>query len=299
MTGRTARIARVTALATTALFVVAAAPADAKQKHAKPVKVIEVSAAATAGGSAMGAGDPVSAVATCPGKTRVVSGGYSTTSPSFSPPGVHWFDVSESQRTAANQWRVSGVEYFQAPATDTVTAYAYCQPLKAKVRTVTATVPLAAVNLATATVASCPTGTKLLSGGYVTLPATNTDGSYVSRSAPVGTTGWVGDATNINGASARTLTVFAYCALLGKVKSVSQSTSVIGPNSSVHTATTPSCPKRTTARAGGFATSAPVGGLMSTAVVYESKRLGGTWTSSATASGNTTSSTLVSSALCS
>ena len=57
--------------------------------------------------SAGGAFTIATATATCPGKTRVVAGGYETTVPNLSS---HWLNVYESQRVGARQWRVSGVQ---------------------------------------------------------------------------------------------------------------------------------------------------------------------------------------------
>jgi hypothetical protein len=52
------------------------------------------------------------------------------------------------------------------------------------------------------------------------------------------------------------------------------------------------------ARGGGFATSTPVAGLTNAALVYETRRAGAVWSSSAAASSGTTSITLQTGAYC-
>jgi len=252
----------------------------------------EVSATSTASG----AFNVATATAKCPGKMKAVAGGYST-----SLPGVpnHWLNVYESQRVGQNQWRVSGAEFFPAPGADTLTAYAYCETLRTKVRSVPVSVPLSTtVNGSTSVLALCPSGTRALSGGFVTPAPNAADASYVSRSTVAGQSGWVVDATNLRGASARTILGYVYCARIRKPPQRSASVPLLGPANNFRTVITPSCTGRTTARGGGFATSTPVGGLAGTALVYETKRIGKSWTTSASASGNATSSTVVGTAIC-
>lgn len=252
--------------------------------------------AASATASAVGAFNVATATARCPGKTKAVAGGYSTSLPSM--PG-HWLNVYESQRIGQNRWRVSGVEYFPAPAADTLTAYVYCERLKTKVKAVPTGVPLTTTpHGATSVLSICPSGSRALSGGFVT-PASNAVGaSYVSRSTAVGQNGWVVDTTNLAGMAARTIFGYVYCARVGKAPRRSASVAVLGPANSFRTVITPACPGKTRARGGGFATSAPVAGLLGTALVYETKRAGRSWRTSASASSNTTSSTMVGTSLC-
>jgi hypothetical protein len=271
-----------------AALVFSAAPAQAK----KLTKLTQ----ATATSSATGAFNVATATATCPAGKKAVAGGYAT-----SPPNIpnHWLNVYESQRVGQTSWRVSGVEYFPAPATDFLVAYVYCEALRAKVKAATASLPLTPTLHDTSSVlALCPAGTKALSGGFVTPASNAVDASYVSRSTAAGSAGWVVDTTNLNGTAARTVFGFVYCAKVRKPKQQSADIAVLGPTNAIRTASTPACPKRTTARGGGFATSTPVGGLQATALVYETRRVGASWISSASASSNSTSSTLVSTALC-
>lgn len=266
-----------------------ALPADAAKKG-KGVR--EVSATATA----TGAFNVATATATCPGKTKAVAGGYTTSQPSMPN---HWLNVYESQRVGQRQWRVSGVEYLPAPASDTLTAYVYCEVLKAKVRSVEASAPLTPIAHASSSVlALCPSGTRALSGGFLTPASNAADASYVSRSTVAGQNGWVVDAANLAGVTPRAMFGFVYCARVAKIRQRSASVPLLGPANNFRTVVTPACAGKTTARGGGFATSTPVGGLFGTALVYETRRIGRSWTTSASASGNSTSSTLVGTSLC-
>jgi hypothetical protein len=251
----------------------------------------QASATATATG-AFGVG---TATARCPGKTKAVAGGYTTTLPSIPS---HWLNVHESQRIGQNQWRVSGAEYFPF-ASDALTAYVYCEPLKTRVRSVSVNAPLTTTaHTSTSVLALCPSGTRALSGGFITPASNGADASYVSRSTVVGQKGWVVDTTNLAGVTARTIFGYVYCARVRKALQRTASTPVLGPANSFRTVITPACPANTTSRGGGFATSAPVGGLAGTALVYETKRAGNSWTTSASASSNSTSSTMVGTSIC-
>ena len=276
-----------------ALGAIAAVAFAAPASGAKGGKGLREASAST---TVTGAFNVAAATATCPAKTKAVAGGYTTTLPSI--PG-HWLNVFESQRVGQNQWRVSGVEFFPAPAADSLTAYAYCEPLRAKVKAVPVSVPLTTTaHGSTSVLALCPKGTRALSGGFLTPASNGTDASYVSRSTVVGQNGWVVDTTNLAGVSARTIFGFVYCARIGKAPQRSASVPVLGPANSFRSVVTSACPGKKTARGGGFATSTPVGGLLGTALVYETKRIGDSWTTSASASGNTTSSTMVGTSLC-
>ncbi len=269
----------------------AAAPVQGAPKGKLP-KLPEVTVTA----SATGAFNVATATATCPKGRKAISGGYTTSAPSIPN---HWLNVYESQRVGQNAWRVSGVQYFPAPATDTLAAHVYCDTLRGKIATSSAAVPLTAtLHGTTSVLALCPAGTKMLSGGFATPAANAMDASYVSRSAPAGASGWVVDATNLSGTAARNVTGLANCLKLAKAKQISEEVAVLGPANTTRSVRTPACPKNTIVRGGGFATSTPVSGLQATALVYESRRVGATWVSSASASGNSTSSTLVSTALC-
>ena len=249
---------------------------------------------ATATASVSGAFSPVTAIATCPKGTRAVSGGYTTSVPN---PPSSWLNVSESQLVGKRSWQVSGAEYFGG--SDTLTAYAYCQAFSGKIQVREAQVAVDPTVGSSAVVqANCPGGTKAISGGFSTEVANASDSTYVSRSIAAGGSRWVVDATRLTGAAGRSLLAHVYCAALKKLPSRSAQTAVGGPLGSAHAATTPACPKGRSARGGGFATSTPVGGLLNAALVYETRRAGAVWSSSAAPSSGSTSITLLTAAYC-
>ena len=97
MAGTGARVRRPRSLAAIGALAVAGA-ADAKKKA--PAKLRTATAVATVTGSP----NLATATATCPNKTRVISGGFTTTAPAIS---THWLNVYESQRVGDTKWRVS------------------------------------------------------------------------------------------------------------------------------------------------------------------------------------------------
>jgi hypothetical protein len=279
-----------------AVFALPLAGAEAAEKKKQQPPKLQIGTFAI---SATGSPNVATGTATCPGKTRAVAGGFTTSKPSLAPGSPHWLNVYESQKVGQRAWRVSGVEHFPDPATDSLIVYVYCQPMKAKVKSATDTVALPAAEATGATaLASCPKGTKSISGGFVTPAPDGVNSSYVSRSIAANATGWVVDATNLSGAAPRNVTAIAYCAKVAKMKSRSASAAVLGPVDSTKTATTAPCVKGLGLRGGGFATSTPVGGLAGSALVYESRAAGRTWTSSASASADATASTLVTNSYC-
>jgi hypothetical protein len=284
-----ARASRTVARALALAF--ASAPAaEAAKKRGGGAKLKTAKASATAAGPSTVA----TATATCAKGTRVVSGGYTTSAPELPN---HWLNVFESQRVGPKKWRVSGAESFAG--SDTLTAYAYCQRFKGKIKARSARVALPTTASASAVAqAICPARTKAISGGFSTEAPTGNDASYVSRSIAAFGNRWVVDATRLEGSAPGTLNAHVYCADL-KVKNRSANAAVVGPANATVTATTPKCPKRMRARGGGFATSTPVAGLMNAALVYETRRAGAVWRSSAAASSGTTSITLQTGAYCS
>ena len=235
-----------------------------------------------------------SATAVCPKGTKVLGGGYTTSVPAV---GSHWLNVYESQRSGGRGWSVSAAEAFGG--SDTLTAYAYCAPLNVKIRARSeqAAIP-ATAGSGTVVQALCPKGNIALSGGFSTEPATASDSSLISRSVGAARSRWVVDATRLAGAAARSVFAHAYCAPKAKLATRFEDAAVAGPLGSTHTAVSPGCPKGTGLTGGGFATSTPVGGLLNSALVYETKRAGSGWTSSATPSSAATSITLVTNAYC-
>lgn len=277
----------ITALGTLAF---AASPADAAKKKSKPAKL----KVATGTASATTFPNQAIATATCPGGTKAVSGGYTTSVPQTSGVGSHWLNVFESQRVGDNAWRASGVEDFGAPATDTITAIAYCQKI-GKVTTSSSTVALPVpAGTSTPAQASCPAGKKLLSGGFATKPENNFGGNMITRSSAVSKTAWQVDTFTLTPPDHGSTTVFAYCAKVAKL--ALRTTTVTAPAGVASTATTPKCPKKTTARAGGF--EALPGGVQSGEHLYDTHRVGKTWTTAAAPGGPAVSGTLTAQALC-
>ena len=282
------RRAAILAVAIAAAFALSATPATGAKKGGSKLRT------GIARASASGPFDFASATAVCPKGTKVLGGGYSTSVPSV---GSHWLNVFESQRSGARAWSVSGAQYYAG--SDAFSAFAYCAPLNVKIRARSAQVAMPATAGAGAVVqALCPKGNIALSGGFLTQAANATDSSLVTRSIGASRTSWVVDATRLTGATPRTLTAHVYCAPKAKLATRFDGIAVTGPLGSTYDAVTPGCPKGTGLTGGGFATSTPVGGLLNSALVYETRRSGSGWTSTATPSSDTTSMTLVTNAYC-
>ncbi len=282
-------------IATAVLFLAAVpaasgAPAgetEADKEKGPEAKIVASSPITLAGGFATG-----TATANCPKGTVAISGGYQTTAPTI---GAQWIDLYESQRAGQRAWRASGVQLHAGSGT--LTSYAYCEPLKTKVRTRSTDVPLGGVNATATGLATCPGGTKVLGGGFAVPAANSASSSYVSRSVTGNKLGWVVDATRFTGTEAASMSVSVYCAEVGKIKTRSDSAAVLG-STGAQTAATPACPAKTPLRGGGFATSTPIGGLAGSALVYESRPDDQSWVSSAAPGGLSASSTLVSNSYC-
>jgi hypothetical protein len=166
------------------------------------------------------------------------------------------------------------------------------------VKTRSVSVPLGAVGSTVTGLARCPSGTKVLSGGFSVPAANSAFSALVSRSILGNGIGWVVDATRLAGTDAGNMTAYSYCAELGKTATRSASIAVLGNTGLAQYAATPVCPKNTSLRGGGFATSTPVNGSAGSALVFESRPVDGTWRSAAAPGGTTAKSTLVSNSYC-
>lgn len=279
----------VAAVMAVSLFVTAPAAAKGeKEKAENEAEVVTGAPVTIAGQFAVG-----SSSATCPKGTQATAGGFASTLPVRN---AQWIDLYESVRVGTRGWRVSGVQLFAGSGT--LTASASCEPLKAKVKPRSVNVPLGVVNSTVTGLATCPRGTKVLSGGFSVPPASSAASTLISRSIVGNGIGWVVDATRLTGADVANLTAFAYCADVSKIKTRSASAAILGSSGAARTAATPACPKKTSLRAGGFATSTPVNGLLGSALVYESKADDDGWLSSAVPGGTATASTLVTNSYC-
>ena len=143
------------------------------------------------------------AVARCPGGTTLYSGGFQRAdfrTPSGSYP-------TES-RAVGNTWRVTG-QAFGAFGGE-MTAIAYCSSEKkaARVKEVSATSPVLLGQFAEATTPSCPSGTKLISGGFSSEGATGifADGGHYNSQGS-----WTAGAFGYFGPAA-SFTAYGYCA---------------------------------------------------------------------------------------
>jgi hypothetical protein len=268
---------------------------------AQAAKVVTATATETAIGGTTGVGPPVTATATCPGKTKAVAGGFSTSVPSLPN---HWLNVFESEMTSDSRgWRVSGAEFYPAPASDALTAYVFGQKRQGGLfdsnRTPFGLRGLLGGALGTSSghASACfSKKAKALSGGF----AANAS-AYVTLSRRGGTDVWDMGATRIidlgDPQAETSLDAFVYCARVPKVRVRSRRVSVAGSGRAV-TASPQRCPKGTTALGGGFAAPAPVGGVANAALVYESRRVGRAWIASAVPSGGSIAASFTSFSYC-
>jgi hypothetical protein len=191
----------------------APAAAAKKKKRAKSVQVVTASNSSSATTLA-----PISATATCPPGTRALSGGFNYAK-STSDLGLGL--AVESVRVGETQWRVSG-KAGTVGSPITLTTDVYCAKLRGTLSEAsqTVTLPPFAGDRVTGT-ATCPAGTRLLSGGYYA-PSDDTD-NRVLRSSAVGSTGWSVEVERGSHPIAppqptSPVTVSAYCFQPAKVK---------------------------------------------------------------------------------
>ncbi len=142
------------------------------------------------------------AIARCPKGTKLYSGGFQRAdfrTPSGSYP--------IESRAVGNAWRVTG-QAFGAFGGE-ITSIAYCSPDKeAKVKTVSASVPVLLSQFAEATTPACPKGTKLVAGGFSSNGTTGvfSDGGHFNAHGT-----WTAGAFGYFGPAA-SYTAYGYCA---------------------------------------------------------------------------------------
>ena len=106
-------------------------------------------------------GETGTATARCPRGQVLIAGGFQRTN--FRTPGGNY--VTESRAVGSDAWRVSGAAFGDAGGE--LTAIAYCDRSKKRLLTeVSATAPVPAGQVATATTPRCPQGRQLTSGGF-------------------------------------------------------------------------------------------------------------------------------------
>lgn len=282
-------------LAVVALLAVAAAPAEAAKKGKKPGKLKTVRASDVTNAVNGGA----RATANCPIDYFAVSGGFTTRLPLLAPGSARWVNIEGNVLG-----QVHAQEYFRIPG-EPLTAYAYCSFFGAgKQKSVSQEVPLTTIPRgATVATATCPKGFRVLSGGWQLLQfpfPTFGNAGVVTRSMRTGPRDWTVEATRLSGGGAMVLLSSALCGRGKRAKSGERSTTVpvSGPVGASFTATSPSCPKRAPAKAGGFATPPMPTGLLNGALVYEHYRAGRSWITSAAPSNDATSASVTSIVYC-
>jgi hypothetical protein len=219
------------------LLLVLPTPALAKKKHKKPVKLGPVVTATATGNTVSATGAISTATATCPAGKQAVGGGFSapltTTNTLF---------VTSSFRSAPNAWTVAAIN---SKGTGAATAFVYCRKAGVPVMDVTATgtVPGGEGQVGDAR-ASCPAGTRLISGGFQTDKGSGTGEFAVPThdmavNAPPS---WLVQAVD-NAGGARTLTVHGYC--MAKIPAPTYVTNFATPTlamGATGTLSSPPCP---------------------------------------------------------
>jgi hypothetical protein len=248
--------------------------AKKKGKAKKPGAIITRSASA----SASGTGSIVAATASCPGKTKAISGGFSQT-PLNLGAGYGGL-VYESQKVGQKSWRVSSqVIDSGAPDPISLTTFVYCRKNVKGTSAATAAVPsAAALTDGPSVAASCAGKKKAVAGGsFMNPPLTGSSATAVlTGSVPTGPTSWQSQVLS-GGAGTNTLTSVAYCAK-GKAPTTLSTTGPF-PAGEVAVTTTVSCSgKKRKMIAGGFSEtpqSSPPDGYI---FIHESVRNGDkTW----------------------
>jgi hypothetical protein len=262
----------------TLLIAIAALALWAVPAEAAKLRSVRKTADAVVGSTAVAPLTTV--VARCPKGTKAVSGGYTTSVPQLSS---HWFTVSESIMTSnGNGWRVSGTEHSVAPATDTVTAHAYCEQRQRSLLTGstirTDFIP-SEPGKTTGNTAQCPEATKVVSGGFTT----GDPGAYFYSSFGSGRN-WGVSVTRVSGTFESGYDVLGFC-VRAKVKTVSAAQSLTGPAGTMSAALATPCPKGSALLGGGFQTSQPVLALENAALVFDDSLAGKAWRVSAVSTG--------------
>jgi hypothetical protein len=275
-------------LAALAVLALGVSPALAKKKPSKPgvVRTTAVTVQTTEDHQV------VSAVATCPGKTKVVGGGFATgilgEGAIYNGPDKN--QVLESRREGPKRWRVTAFRVdtpFQSggPAGPSlpVTAEAYCKDRPGKISEVAATGvwtgPGGSVTLSPA--AACPLGRAVVGGGFSLSQATHLSyGNFITATGPLGAVGW-GTTAASTVSESPSATTFAYCRKQAKPPRQTRAGAGMPPaDSTVASADTPACPGKLTALGGGFEGpnyNAGQGILLP----VESRRVGKSWRASA------------------
>jgi hypothetical protein len=252
--------------------------APVKKKAAKPGKI----RTGTATQATTNDGQLVSAIATCPGKTRALSGGFRTDYAN------DFLEVYESRRVTPNSWRVSVARDSANPTgiNLNVTAYVYCRSKLPKMPEGSATRVVAAGAPAQGSAtASCPGNNKAVSGGFAYNPpafgiATEDPAQHYEsfRSSP---NAWTATFENVVGGFGRQMTSYVYCRK-GKQLSGKTATQIVPAGSGPVRVGSGSCTDKLAALAGGYRASPPTPSLNAAAPLVTSSVLAGkSWEASA------------------
>jgi hypothetical protein len=264
------------ALAAVGAMALAASPAVAAKsddKDSKPGKLKTASASATSATTGL-----TTATATCPGKSKVVGGGFIVAAATSND----ILAVLESRRASTKAWRVSAYRTDSGGAGPAlpVTAEAYCRTGLGKLKERVAGVTQSGVFAGSSPVASCPLGRAAVSGGFsITAPNTpNSLESILQESLMTGGVGWVTRGVSFTAAPASTtFTSYVYCQQKGEkaAKTVTGTGAVPTPVSSNGSADTAPCTGKRDAFAGGF----QLPTLFSNALIFifESRHSGKGW----------------------
>jgi hypothetical protein len=268
----------------------AGTPAAAKKK---PGPISEVSASTSAPGN----GTVLTATATCPGKRKVVGGGF-LVNPVTGNIATHTY---ESARVDAKSWRATAqVTDPGAPSGEagSLTTYAYCRKRAPKLAAAVASTPLPASLAATgASNVACPGSKKLSSGGFLN-PQAIIGGSFnavVLDSYPTPAQLWSSTAASNTGGN---LSSYAYCRKGKPAPSFVTAPSGPAITAGSRVSALAACPGKRSPTGGGFQQPNLNSGTL---FVNESRRVGKAWQTSAVAflvqPGQ--SATLLSHAICS
>jgi hypothetical protein len=227
------------------LLLAAAAPAATKKKaKAQPIgALVERSASVVVSGANLTTG---TVTATCPGKRKAVSGGFTTAS----TPNSNLL-VYETARAGARGWKASGV-ISTGGSQHTLTSHVYCQRGPALKAVATAgTTPLGSTGtFGTGAVESkCPKGTSAVAGGFAEPAPDGVRAGFITESFRPARRSWrvVFSGSSGVGPESQTVTVTAYCAA-GK-RSGGAASVPVGAGGTA-TAIAPNCSRRVAG--GGF-----------------------------------------------